>query len=357
MISQLVLEPPERVLPSAKAPELSRFIRTTWMLSAKKTLHFSDASQIRYFSANEANELAEQVRKRNVFARHSWENHFYVQRSRELADHTVIEVFRPGDPRAIADQAEKVARSIERLTVLSSTLAVDRNQLQRRLGITEQSRTEINFIADHSFRFLRSRAKPEPSSQGIDIDNRFGNRFIKCGFDRLAEYIQTRSEIANRLTLSQEWLFDSRTEPRLSASVVKTAIALESLLIFSESESLAQTLSERAAFILSSSPARRQLISRIIKRFYDARSGVVHGSQKKAKKLTPLLVEIVDRLAIMLHLVLAANASMWPSTDSLREWCELERWGEPSTKVKIPFPDLYLRNTVQMSQQELDQKL
>jgi hypothetical protein len=155
--------------------------------------------------------------------------------------------------------------------------------------------------------------------------------------------------------VSQEWLFDSRTEPRLSASVIKTAIALESLLIFSESESLAQTLSERGAFILSSDSARRHLISRVIKRFYDARSGVVHGSQKKAKKLTSSLVETVDRLAILLHMIIASNATLWPSTCALREWCEQERWGEPSGKVIRPFPDLYLRNTLQMGQEELEQ--
>jgi hypothetical protein len=228
--------------------------------------------------------------------------------------------------------------------------------LQRRLGISEQPGTEFNFVSDQQFRFLRSRSRPEPKPAGIDIDDRFANRFFKCGFDQLAGYVLTKSEIAKRVAMSQEWLFDSRTEPRLSASVVKTAIALESLLIFSETESLAQTLSERIAFILSSDSARRQIISRTIKRFYDARSGVVHGSRKKAKKLTSCLVETVDRLAILLHLILAANASLWPTPDKLREWCELERWGEPSSKVKIPFPDLYLRNTINASQHELEQK-
>jgi hypothetical protein len=111
----------------------------------------------------------------------------------------------------------------------------------------------------------------------------FCKRFSRCGFDTLANYIQSNSDISNRLAVSLAWLFDSRIEPRLAASVVKTSIALESLLIFSESESLAQSLSERAAFILSPDPSRRQQISRMLKRFYDARSGVVHGSQKKAK--------------------------------------------------------------------------
>jgi hypothetical protein len=94
------------------------------MLSAGTSLMFGDRSRIRRFSTKEANELAEKVGKRNVFARHSWENDFYVQRAKALADHTVIEVVLPGDPQAIAERAEKEAWSIERLTVLSAILAL-----------------------------------------------------------------------------------------------------------------------------------------------------------------------------------------------------------------------------------------
>src|SRR5688572_12036648 len=111
---------------------------------------------------------------------------------------------------------------------------------------------------------------------------------------------------------SLDWLFESRLEPQLEASVVRTAIALESLLIFDKSESLARSLSERAAFILSPHPDRRREISRIVKRFYDARSRVVHGSHKKAKHLTPSLVESVDRLSMLLCLVIGTNQELWP---------------------------------------------
>jgi hypothetical protein len=358
MSSQLPLESTELILPPGETTHssfLSRYIRTTWILYARTSLLFGDGSRIRFFNAKEADELAEQIRKRNVFARHSWENNFYIQRAKELADRTVIEVFRPGDPRTMADQAEKAALSIEKLTILSSILAMDRVQLQRKLGISELAGIEINFVSDHQFKFLRSRSKPKFMPSGIDIDNRFSNRFFKCGFDTLQEYILTKSEIVKRVTTSQEWLFDSRIEPRLSAAIVKTAIALESLLIFNEKESLRQTLSERAAFILSPNSQRRQMVSRFIKKFYDSRSAVVHGGQKNVNKPTPLLVETVDRLVVLLHLILAVNTNLWTSIESLREWCELERWSSPSGKVIIPFPDLYLRNTMQMMQQVLNQ--
>ena len=85
-------------------PEPSRYIRTTGMLSARAILKFADLSRIRFFSVREADELAAQVRKRNVFARHSWENNFYLQRVKALADHTVIEVFRQGDPKDIGEK-------------------------------------------------------------------------------------------------------------------------------------------------------------------------------------------------------------------------------------------------------------
>ena len=326
------------------------------MLSAETVLKFADSSNIRWFSAAEAEKLAEQVRKRNVFARHSWENNFYIQRVRGLADHTVIEVFRPGDPKGMSNEAERVASTLEKLTILSSTTILGKVHLQRKLGISSQPRTETDFVSSQDFHFLSSRARPSPPVAGIRIDEAFRRRFSRCGFDILADYVQLNTEISKRVLLSLNWLFDSRIEPRIPASVVKTSIALESLLIFSESESLAQSLAERAAFILSPNPNRRQQISRILKRFYDARSGIVHGSQRKAAKLTVSLLETVDRLAVLLCLIVAANSKLWITTEVLREWCEMQRWGAPSSEIKIPFPDTYLRNALALGQKEIERK-
>jgi hypothetical protein len=337
-------------------PEPSRYIRTTWMLSAETVLRFADSSAIRFFSCDEADRLAEQVRKRNVFARHSWENNFYLQRVKKLADQTIIEVFRPGDPKMMSDEAETVASYLEKITVLSTTIVLSKESLLRKLGINVKPKTETDFIFSSNFHFLRSRARPEPVIQGIIIDETFRKRFLRCGFNFITSYIQSNTDIAHRVRLSLEWLFDSRIEPRLPASVVKTSIALESLLIFSESESLAQSLSERAAFILTSDPEKRQLISRILKRFYDVRSGVVHGSQKKTKRLSPPLLETVDRLTVLLCLVIVANPNLWPTTENLREWCEAQRWGVPSTDIAIPFPATYLRNTLALGSKSLEQK-
>lgn len=326
---------------------LSRYIQTTWRLSAKSTLKLPDMiTSIRLFSEEEAHNLAELARKRNVFARHSRESGFYVQRIRALANRTVIEVFRPGDPDDMSAEAQKVADLTEKLALLSSTLAMPREKLQRLLAISSHRRSEFDITIGRGFYYLRSKSRPEPITQGITIDERFCRRFERCGFPQLALLCVSRRDVANRVVLALDWLFESRQEPVLPAALVKTSIALESLLIFSESEPLARSLSERAAFILSSDAHTRKEVSRIVKRFYGVRSGVVHGSRKKAKKLTPSLVEGIDRLTVLLCLIIASNSDKWDSTNSLRDWCEYERWGTPTSDVRIPFPDSYLRNAV-----------
>jgi hypothetical protein len=331
--------------------QLSCYIRTSWMLSAKSVLKMTDFCEIRYFSAAEAKKLGTRVREENTYARHYKGVHFYTQRARELGDHTVIEVFLPGEPKNISDEAEKIASNLEKIAVLASTIALKKEDLQKRLGISSRLRPDFDFVFRPDFYHISSKSRNAPVCNGILIDEKFCNRFFRCGFNVLVDYVRSKSDIATRVNQSIDWLFDSRIEPRLHASIVKSSIALESLLIFSESESLANSLSERAAFILSSDPDKRQQISKIIKNFYDARSGVVHGGQKRIRKLTPALLESVDRLAIMLSLVIAANPALWPNTEALREWCEAQRWGEPSKNIIIPFPDLYLRNAINLSQQ------
>ena len=266
------------------------------------------------------------------------------------SNRTVVEVFRPGNPHYIAEEAEEAAEWIEKLAVLSSTLAVTKGELLRKLGISAKRSNEINFANDFQLRYLRSRQSTAPAIQGIYVDERFCRRFLSCGFQNLVGHYSSENKLARRVLTSLNWLFESRLEPSLEASVVKTSIALESLLIFSESESLARSLSERTAFVLSSSPAIRREISGIIKRFYNARSGVVHGSRKKAKELTPSLLESVDRLTLLLCLVMGANYELWPSDGALREWCEDQRWGEPSTNVKLPFSAAYLTRAIALSE-------
>ena len=318
------------------------------MLSVESTLKFPDSTSIRFFGGDHADALVASILKRNVFARHSRENDFYVQRVRALSNRSVIEVFRPGDPNDMGDEAERVADLAEKLAILSSTLVLQKQKLQTKLGISSRRQSEIDFIIGSELRYLRSRSRSVPCVQGIKVDDRFCRRFARCGFPELYRCCLSNGDVQTRLRSALDWLFESRREPSLPASVVKTAIALESLLIISESEPLARTLSERAAFILSSSPAIRQRISRMLKRFYDARSGVVHGSKRKLRCLSPSLVEAVDRLGILLCLTIGNNSCLWPSVEDLRTWCETQRWGTPSLDVAVPYPDLYLNNALNL---------
>jgi|LGVD01.1.fsa_nt_gb hypothetical protein len=327
----------------------SNYIRTTWMLSAKSMLMLPKLNIcIRFFNKEEAQALFALVKKRNVFARHSWENNFYLQRVEDLADITIINIIRTGNPDDIIDEVQITADLIEKLVFLSSTLVMSKKEIQRLLAISPYRRTIFDLTIGPKCNYIKSKSRSEPVIKGIIIDEKFCRRFERCGFPHLALLCTSDYNITERIISTINWLFESRQEPQLSASIVKTSIALESLLISSESEPLAKSLSERAAFILSSEPDIRHKISKIVKKFYDARSGVVHGSRKKSKMLTPNLVEGMDRLVILLCLTIASNSDKWDSMDSLLNWCESQRWGTSVSEIIIPFPNIYLKNAIKL---------
>ena len=72
--------------------EPARYMRTTSMLSAQSELGLPNSDRIRFFSKDEASILAENIRKRNVFSRHSWENNFYLQRLRASVNRECVYV-------------------------------------------------------------------------------------------------------------------------------------------------------------------------------------------------------------------------------------------------------------------------
>ncbi|MDX6404126.1 MAG: hypothetical protein QOH70_1581 [Blastocatellia bacterium] len=87
----------------------SRYIRTTSQLKAEVLLKFPDSSQLRFFSEIEAAKLADTLRRRNVFARHSGENDFYVKQVTQLSNRTIIELYRFGEPDETYQQAAEAA--------------------------------------------------------------------------------------------------------------------------------------------------------------------------------------------------------------------------------------------------------
>lgn len=329
-----------------------RYLQTTGLLNARAILNLPYSSRVCFFGQNDAAVFREEMRRRNVVARLGGSNNHYLAKASELSNRTVIDITAVGLPDQMLATGERMANSIEKLVALASTLKMQRPEFHRKLGIATNRTREINFAVTSGFKRIRSRSQRAPSVEGILIDKTFCNRFTKCGFVQLFQYLESTSDLAKRVRVSTDWLLESRREPRLGAAVVKSAIALESLLIFNESESLARTLSERSAFILSNSPETRKTISEIILRFYDARSGIVHGSQKKARKLTPSLIESVDRLTLIMHLVVASNAELWSDVESIRRWCEAQRWGSPYTNVAFPLSQKYLNNALELATAE-----
>ena len=327
--------------------EYSRYIQTTWKLSSQVPLELPRLlTRVRIYPEEEAQDLAEIMQKRNVFTRHSYESSFYVSRSKELGNRTVIEIFRKGDPDEIIAESQGVAEITEKIALLSSTLATKRDRFQNLLGIKPRLGGEFNIMVGRDYRYVRSKCERVPEVRGVSINERFCRRFLRCGFPELTHFCLCSNKLADRVTSAIDWLIESRQEPSLPAALIKTSVALESLLIFDKSEPLAKSLSERIAFILSSEANIREQLSHVVKKFYNERSRVVHGSKIR---VSPQLVEVVDRLAILLCLVIANNSEKWRTGNGLQQWCEAKRWGKETFDICFPFPSSYLKNAVELS--------
>lgn len=329
------------------AKNISRYFRSSTLLNATSSFWASADCRVRPLPGDEAEELAVEISRRNVFARHSWENDFYVQRMNSLANQTVVEVFLPGQPSEIAQEAEIQADLVERIAILSSQLGSSRSKVQRNLGISPSTTTEVNFIIGPDVRYVSSRMRPSPEIPGIAIDDRFSRRFTRCGMDTMFQHCISNHSLAQRVGSSIDWLYQSIMDPLPSASVVKTAIALESLLILTKSEPLARSLSERTAFLLSSDADMRRRISRLVKKFYDVRSAVVHGSRKVPISVSNELLASVERIIILLCSLISANTAKRKKPDDLRVWFEDQRWSSPWEDLTVPFPGTYLSRALE----------
>ena len=324
------------------ANALSRFIRTTWLFSADARLELlSLHAWIRRIPATESAALAEETRRRNVFARHSWENSFYLKRATQLADTTVIEVYRTGVLDEILPAARRIADLIEKVALLSSALSLRRDRTHNLVALSRHRRYGFDLAISPGFRYLRSSQREEAEPRGLPIDSTFVRRFKRCGFEQVVAGALSEGDIGRRLDQSVGWLFESRLETAPQAAVVKTAIALEALLIASDTESLRGPLSERCAFLLSDEPGKRRRISKAIKTFYDLRSGIVHGGRRRVA-VSPTFLEGVDRLVVLLLLTLSANTGSWQSFPHVVAETENRRWGGSELTIHRSFPGSHL---------------
>jgi len=329
----------------------SRYLRCTTMLQeAGKELHLPGGDGIRRFSDCEAAELQGLLLKRNVYARHSWENNFYLQRAGSLAGRTAIEIQADGDPHHAMARAAEQADLLEMLAVLSSTFATQRTALHRLLAITARPVGEVDLIHSNDLRYVRSHTRSTSTEDGIRIDERFARRFSRLGFISLYDFCRQSTALSNRVQPALNWLFESRKESNVYGAVVKSVIALETLLISSESEPLTKTLSERMAFLLGENAKNRERISHLAKRIYAVRSGIVHGGKRKLRDFSGNTLESMDRFVLLGCLAIASNTALWPTMEALRQWFENERWSAPSLQVALPFPRFYLRRALELGE-------
>lgn len=176
----------------------------------------------------------------------------------------------------------------------------------------------------------------------------FGNK-PHIGDTIHSTFIQTswklNTKISSRVKAAINWLIESRQDVTLSAAIVKTSIALESLLIFDKSEPLSKSLSERAAFLLSPDANVRKNISKIIKQFYNERSKVVHGS---SSSVHINMIESVDRLIVLLCLIISNNKNQFRNQEKIQNWCEDIKWGQQKFDIILPFSNTYLKNALKL---------
>jgi hypothetical protein len=309
----------------------------------------SDAARLYLMDDRECERFLHDITRKNVFLRIRRDSDFYYRRIKALAGHTVVEVTLPGSPKEILPQATLAADTAEQVLLLTESLVVRRKALLRSLGVSLHPVDQIGFVRSADRLTLRSTTRPGMAQGQIALDSKFAKRFAKFGFPALFEACLESSSLARRLRLTVNWLVESKCEPRFEAAVVKTSIALESLLIFSDRESLARSLSERMAFLLSTDADTRAEVCKTIKSFYDLRSGVVHGG-KRRRAATDDLLDSVDRLILLASLKIVANRS-FVSEAILQTWLDRERWGAPSDLAQ-PFAPGVVRQALDLAATE-----
>lgn len=331
------------------------YMRTTSLFRVSTPVVFDDGTRIRHYGSDQAAVLYELLRKRNVFARLRHDRDSYSQRAAAFADKAVIEVVRNGSPDHVRTEVTLASDIAEQVTVLAASLVVPRQKMLNQLGIGGRPSETVELLRGPGLAVLRTKTSPIPAGGGVHVDAALAKRVKATGLGHLYTACCCVGDLSKRLATALGWLFESRCEPRLSAAIVKTAIAMESLLILTESESLARSLSERMAFLLSEDATERRRVATVVKRSYDARSRVVHGSRKKRAMAAPELLEGVDRLLALALGVVASGASGWATSADLSEWCEAERWGAPQSIVR-PFQKKYVRAALALCERKANPK-
>jgi hypothetical protein len=313
---------------------MQHYFRTARWLVGQGSVKLSASCRVRFLSPADAHGIAENLRRRTVYSRHAGPNDFYYQRATALEGTTVIEIF-SGGVSAAGDLVEQ-ARVAENAVAASFVLSGTRRRFLTSTVGRPGSHLDLHLVTRGTKLLPASTSSTPRNAKGLVVDAAATRRFTRNGFGPLYELAVSGTELGSRVRLALRWLLESRTDSTDESAVVKTATALESLLVIGR-EPTTRTLSERTAYLLSDDPGERQRISAAIQRFYGLRGDVVHGKQVMNSRSLQNALEFGDRIVVLLALVLSAQIPAWNSANDVQVYCDRSRWGH-RTECRRPWP-------------------
>jgi hypothetical protein len=151
------------------------------------------------------------------------------------------------------------------------------------------------------------------------------------GHDRLWALVgqDQRSQLENKILMAVEWTGKGSHDLDASKSFVQFMFALEALFTFHEkvfvTPSIASQLAEYAAFVVGQDLDHRLKMAKMVKEFYEKRSGIVHGgasdvSEDEVQQVFFLMRAIVRRLTTDTELVAMKSMSQF------NEWIQRRKY-------------------------------
>ena len=118
-----------------------------------------------------------------------------------------------------------------------------------------------------------------------------------------------------RIATAAEWLFDATHDQASATTFVQTAIGFEALYGGAKGEPVIETLANRVAYSLGTSPQSREQTARAFTEFYDTRSAVVHSgasrlTTEQQRQLTNAQSTLRKALRHEMRLVSQGNAEI-----------------------------------------------
>lgn len=188
------------------------------------------ALTLRRYSAEEALELREALRTRDVFARHANDGDFYTRRALAFSDKPVLLAkltYDYPDPSSIRREADIA----EALLIIASAFNLKRPQLHSHIVGRANRSSTIDLHIDVRTGKLSSLSRDATVQRPLTISPRCARRYSKLGFDGVVQRLAATScFLGRRLRTACRWLHESRLDPNVGAAFIKTGTAAETLI-------------------------------------------------------------------------------------------------------------------------------